>query len=138
MCRGFARGLLHRMHFPCRPADSKHHVNVSGVPAKMPSRRCSALTCRTQSLDLVRSARHLFTQTVHVVRSVSTWHIFNCLECIKLHHAVKFCLSSFFSTLTLEIVQTTPFHQVNSVVSHSSLSVALIVSQTLVLHPRRC
>ena len=46
--------------------------NVTRVKAYMSSQRCSALNCPTQSLDLTKSPRHSFTQTLSY--AMSSWH----------------------------------------------------------------
>ena len=74
----------------------------------------------------------------HVIRCVSVWHVFSCVECIKFLHDVKRVRSTPLPTLAQEMCPTMPLHRASDrcSVSHSTLHPSLWFLPRILVHHR--
>ena len=84
------------INFLCGSADQKAHEECFGCPGKN-----LITTLVGFELPEANSGSHKistpFVYSDHVIRSVSTRHFINLLECINLHHVVKSSTCAFFN-----------------------------------------
>ena len=103
-----------QIHFRCGSAHETSHKECFWSQQKKSSRRCSALNCRTQSLDLTRSPRQSSTQTTSYARCPlgTSSTLSTASNCIMWR---SFCFPvPLFATRTLGNVQTIPLHPSSS------------------------